>query len=73
MRRVMMLVLATVFSATLGLTAQQPVDPNRWEPVIQKFEAEDKATPPAKGASCSSARRASCDGPTSPSHSPISK
>ena len=49
MRRVMMLVLATVFSATLGLTAQQPVDPNRWEPAIQKFEAEDKANPPAKG------------------------
>jgi lysophospholipase L1-like esterase len=49
MRRVMMLVLATVFSAALGLTAQQPVDPNRWEPAIQKFEAEDKATPPAKG------------------------
>src|SRR5688572_33001408 len=49
MRRVMMLVLATVFSATLELTAQQPVDPNRWEPAIQKFEAEDRAAPPAKG------------------------
>ena len=49
MRRVMMFVLATVLSATLGLTAQQPIDPNRFEPAIQKFEAEDKATPPVKG------------------------
>jgi lysophospholipase L1-like esterase len=49
MRRVLMLVLATLFSATLGLRAQQPVDPNRWEPAIQKFEAEDKAHAPAKG------------------------
>ena len=49
MRRVMMFVLATVLSATLVLTAQQPIDPNRWEPAIQKFEAEDKANPPAKG------------------------
>jgi len=49
MRRVMTLVLASVFTATLGLTAQQPIDPNRFEPAIQKFEAEDKATPPAKG------------------------
>lgn len=49
MRRVMMLVLAAVCSATLGVTAQQPADPNRWEPAIQKFEAEDKANPPAKG------------------------
>jgi len=49
MRRVMMLVLASVFGATLGLTAQQPVDPNRFEPAIQKFEAADKANPPAKG------------------------
>ena len=31
------------------MTAQQPLDPNRWEPAIQKFEAEDKANPPAKG------------------------
>ena len=49
MRRVMMLGLASVFAATLGLTAQKPLDPNRWEPNIQKFEAEDKAHPPAKG------------------------
>jgi len=49
MRRVMMLVLAAVCSATLGLSAQQPIDPNRWEPTIQKFEAADKQNPPARG------------------------
>ena len=49
MRRVMMLVLASVLTASLGLWAQQPLDPNRWEPAIQKFEAEDKANPSAKG------------------------
>lgn len=49
MRRVMMLVIASVFGATLGLAAQQPLDPNRWEPTIQKFEAADQANPPAKG------------------------
>ena len=49
MRRVMMLVLASVLTASLGLWAQQPLDPNRFEPAIQKFEAEDKANPPAKG------------------------
>jgi lysophospholipase L1-like esterase len=49
MRRVLMLALASVFGAAPGLWAQRPVDPNRWEPAIQKFEAEDRATPPAKG------------------------
>jgi len=49
MRRVMMFVLASVLTAPLGLWAQPPLDPNRWEPAIQKFEAEDKANPPAKG------------------------
>jgi lysophospholipase L1-like esterase len=49
MRRVMMLVLAAVIGATLGLWAQEPLDPNRWEPTIQKFEATDRQTPPAKG------------------------
>ena len=48
MRRVVMLLLA-VWVATLGLSAQGPVDPNRWEPTIQKFEAEDKQNAPAKG------------------------
>src|SRR5688572_11927708 len=33
----------------LPAAAQQPVDPNRWESTIQKFEADDKARPPAKG------------------------
>ncbi len=49
MHRLLILVLASVFAAAAGLLAQQPVDPNRWEPAIQKFEAEDRATPPAKG------------------------
>lgn len=49
MRRVMMLVLASVVAATLGIAAQAPIDPNRFEPNIQKFEAEDKANPPVKG------------------------
>lgn len=47
--RVMVLVIAAVCGATLGLPAQGPVDPNRWEPTIQKFEAEDRENPPAKG------------------------
>ena len=49
MRRVMSLVLAMVSVATMEVAAQQPIDPNRFEPAIQKFEAEDKATPPVKG------------------------
>jgi lysophospholipase L1-like esterase len=49
MRRLIMLALASVFAATLGVDAQAPIDPNRFEPNIQKFEAEDKANPPAKG------------------------
>lgn len=37
---------------TIGANAaaqQKPVDPNRWEPAIQKFEADDKANPPSRG------------------------
>ena len=49
MRWLTMLVLACVIAATLGSQAQEPVDPNRWEPAIQKFEADDRATPPPKG------------------------
>lgn len=49
MRRVVLLVLAMVSVATMEVAAQQPIDPNRFEPAIQKFEAEDKATPPVKG------------------------
>ena len=37
------------FAATLGTGAQAPIDPNRFESKIQKFEAADKATPPVKG------------------------
>jgi lysophospholipase L1-like esterase len=49
MRRVIVLVLAAVSIATFEISAQQASDPNRWEPSIQKFEAEDKAHPPAQG------------------------
>ena len=49
MRRVMMAVLAMVMNAAPGLWAQQPVDPNRWESTIQKFEAEDRQSGPARG------------------------
>ncbi len=49
MPRVIMLALASVFAATLGIDAQAPIDPNRFEPDIQKFEAADTAKPPAKG------------------------
>ena len=49
MRRLMMLVLASMFAATLGIGAQAPIDPNRFEPTIQKFEAADKANPPVTG------------------------
>jgi lysophospholipase L1-like esterase len=47
--RVMMLGIAWVVAATLGVDAQKPIDPNRFEPDIQKFEAADKAAAPAKG------------------------
>ena len=36
--------LALVVTVGVDAAAQQkPVDPNQWEPAIQKFEAEDKA------------------------------
>jgi lysophospholipase L1-like esterase len=38
-----------VCGATLQVSAQQPLDPQRWEATIQKFEAADTANPPAKG------------------------
>ena len=42
--------LALVVTVGVDAAAQQkPVDPNRWEPEIQKFEAEDKQNPPVKG------------------------
>jgi lysophospholipase L1-like esterase len=49
MRGLIVLTLASVFAATLGMDAQAPIDPNRFEKDIQKFEAADKANPPAKG------------------------
>lgn len=49
MRRLTMLAVAATYATTIGLAAQAPIDPNRFEKNIQKFEAEDKATPPAKG------------------------
>jgi lysophospholipase L1-like esterase len=49
MRRLLSAVLALAIASFVGVAAQEPVDPNRWEPTIQKFEAEDKAHPPAKG------------------------
>jgi len=53
MRRVLSIVMAFAVSTSALIHAQaQPQaasDPNRWEPNIQKFEAEDKAHPPAKG------------------------
>ena len=39
---------AVIFTGSLA-AAQQSVDPNRWESTIQKFEADDKARPTAKG------------------------
>ena len=48
MRLLMILIALCVY--TLQAAAQQPAgDPNRWEPAIEKFEAEDKAHPPVKG------------------------
>ncbi len=48
MHRVLSALVATVLGLSLSLAAQQPatltpVDPNRWETTIQKFEAEDAA------------------------------
>ena len=48
MRLLTILIALCVY--TLQAAAQQPAaDPNRWEPAIEKFEAEDKAHPPVKG------------------------
>lgn len=41
--------IAVVLGASVVVAAQQVVDPNLWEPTIQKFEAEDKAHPPVSG------------------------
>jgi lysophospholipase L1-like esterase len=45
----LMVFVAVGYALTLQVAAQQPADPNRWEPAIQKFEAEDKQRPPVKG------------------------
>lgn len=49
MRRLMMLAVAAAYATTIAIAAQAPIDPNRFEKNIQKFEAEDSANPPAKG------------------------
>jgi len=50
MLRLIGTLIAVVLTVGDDTAAQQkPVDPNRWEPAIQKFEAEDKAHPPVKG------------------------
>ena len=57
MRRLSTVLVAVAFSLSLHAAQQQQQqqqqqpasDPNRWEPAIQKFEAEDKAKPPVKG------------------------
>jgi lysophospholipase L1-like esterase len=40
-----------ILAAGMALPAQQQAtrDPNRWEPTIQKFEEQDKVSPPPKG------------------------
>ena len=49
----LLIALAICLSGLTGLSrpasAQQAVDPNRWESTMQKFEAEDKARPPVTG------------------------
>jgi lysophospholipase L1-like esterase len=50
MPRLAATLIALVIAVGVDTIAQQkPVDPNRWEPAIQKFEADDKANPPTRG------------------------
>jgi lysophospholipase L1-like esterase len=49
MHRCLSALVSTLFGLSLTVAAQQPLDPNRWEATIQKFEAADKAQAPAKG------------------------
>jgi lysophospholipase L1-like esterase len=50
MSKLIATLVAVVFVFGGKVTAQQtPVDPNRWEPEIQQFEAIDKQTRPVKG------------------------
>ena len=39
----------TIAARSITASLQPPQDPNRWEPAIQKFEEQDKHTPPPKG------------------------
>ena len=45
----MFLAAASITTAAQQPALQPPQDPNRWEPAIQKFEEQDKQTPPLKG------------------------
>jgi lysophospholipase L1-like esterase len=50
MLRLIVSLIAVALTVGVDTAAQQkPVDPNRWESAIQKFEDEDKTTPPVKG------------------------
>ena len=50
MLRLIGALITVLLTVDLNAAAQQkPADPNRWEPAIQKFEAEDQANPPVKG------------------------
>jgi lysophospholipase L1-like esterase len=49
MRRWLCAGVAVLFGWLPAVSAQQAVDPDRWESAIQKFEAGDKVHPPAKG------------------------
>lgn len=41
--------VAVLFAVMASASAQEkPAVPDRWEPAIQKFEAEDKANPPVR-------------------------
>jgi len=49
MRRLMFILIVLAGLATSAAAQVAPADPNRWEPEIQKFEAEDKAKGLVKG------------------------
>ena len=49
MRRLMFVLIVLAGLATSAAAQVAPADPNRWEPEIQKFEAEDKAKGLVKG------------------------
>jgi lysophospholipase L1-like esterase len=49
MARLMMVAVAIVCATAEWMSAQAPVDPNRWESTIQKFEAEDQQKGHVKG------------------------